>query len=280
MDNNLIDEYQNQVDEQNIQFWNELCGTWLARKKGISTFEPEALRLYDEAYFEVYPYLKRYVTKHNIKGAKVLEIGLGYGTLGYFIAEQECEYQAIDIALAPVVMMQKRLGYLGLSADLVEHRVKTGSMLEIPHPDEHFNFIFSIGTIHHTGNVPKAISEIHRVLKPGGAAIVMMYNRDSYRQIRERWLHFIKINYHIRANIEERLRRLYDLDAGGNAPPHTEYVSRSDVKRLFCQFTKIEIDTQNWESYVRNNKEIIKREIFLNNIARIFGLDLYITAWK
>src|SRR5439155_20335540 len=34
--------------------------------------------------------------------------------------------------------------------------------------------------LHHTPEIAHALSEIHRVLKPGGRAIVMLYHRDSY----------------------------------------------------------------------------------------------------
>ena len=46
-------------------------------------------------------------------------------------------------------------------------------------PDETFDFVWSWGVIHHSANTEAIIREIHRVLKPGGEARVMVYHRNS-----------------------------------------------------------------------------------------------------
>src|SRR4029077_20694485 len=69
---------QSETDTRNVAFWNELCGSGLARSIGINKRTPESLRKFDEAYMTMYPYLARYVTAENLPGKKTLEIGLGY----------------------------------------------------------------------------------------------------------------------------------------------------------------------------------------------------------
>ena len=76
-------------------------------------------------------------------------------------------------------MMIHRLQMLGVAG--ADERVAQGSALEIPHPDESFDVVVSIGCLHHTGDIVRAVSEVHRVLRPGGAAMVMLYNSHSYR---------------------------------------------------------------------------------------------------
>ena len=46
--------------------------------------------------------------------------------------------------------------------------------------DESFDLVYSHGVLHHTPDIEAAVREIHRVLKPGGRAIVMLYHRGSY----------------------------------------------------------------------------------------------------
>ena len=97
---------QSETDIRNAAFWNELCGSGLARSVGITDRTPESLRKFDEAYMAMYPYLSRYVTAENLTGKRTLEIGLGYGTLGQLIALRGCQYHGLDIAAGPVEMMR------------------------------------------------------------------------------------------------------------------------------------------------------------------------------
>ena len=93
--------HQGDLDTENAEFWNELCGSALARSMGITENTPDSLQRFDDAYMTLYPYLVPYVTKEDLVGKKVLEIGLGYGTLGQFIATRACHYYGLDIAAAP-----------------------------------------------------------------------------------------------------------------------------------------------------------------------------------
>lgn len=45
-------------------------------------------------------------------------------------------------------------------------------------PDS-LDYLVSIGCFHHTGDVQRCIDETYRVLKPGGRACIMVYNRFS-----------------------------------------------------------------------------------------------------
>ena len=128
---------------------------------------------------DFYPYLERYVAFDELQGKKVLEVGLGYGTVGQKIAESGADYTGLDIAEGPVSMMNHRLGQCGLPGKAIQ-----GSILEAPFEDETFDRVVAIGCYHHTGDTKRAISETARILKPGGQALVMVYNAYSYR----RWL--------------------------------------------------------------------------------------------
>ncbi|MBE7555383.1 MAG: class I SAM-dependent methyltransferase [Anaerolineales bacterium] len=270
---------QQTIDAKNAEFWNELCGTWLARTLGITDVSPETLRRFDEAYLAFYPYLEKYVTKQNLKGKKVLEIGLGYGTLGQFLAQQDSDYYGLDIAQGPVDMMRYRLTQLGRQSS---YKVQLGSALDIPYPDESFDYVYSIGCLHHTGNLGKAVSEVYRVLIPGGKAIVMLYNQHSFRQLVTIPLTRLRSLFVADGRtFAEHIRAMYDMNSGGEAAPFTEYVSQTKVKHLFQSFSQIKIDIQNFDTYILfRGRVIIPREKLLNNLARLIGLDLYITATK
>jgi len=59
-----------------------------------------------------------------------------------------------------------------------EFRVSDAENLDFS--DESFDLVYSHGVLHHTPDIDAAVHEIHRVLKPGGRAMVMLYHRGSY----------------------------------------------------------------------------------------------------
>jgi len=270
---------QGAIDTENAKFWNELCGSTLARLLGITDASPESLRRYDAAYLAFYPYLQRYVERERLHNKRVLEIGPGYGTLGQLLASAGCDYHGLDISEAPVAMMRHRLIALGLTN--VEQRVLIGSALEIPHADASFAYVYAIGCLHHTGNLNKAVSEVYRVLVPGGKAIVMVYHRHSlFQLVRGSTVRLQALLSRGRIDAARQIRSLYDSNQRGEAAPHTDFVSLPEARRLFKDFMRVKIDMRNFGNIGMKGKILIPRELLLNNVARVLGLDLYITACK
>ncbi len=268
-------------DRQNAEFWNELCGTAAARSLGITEPSLENLRRFDEWYMNYYSYLGQYFSPKDLKGKRVLEIGLGYGTLGQVLALQGCRYHGLDIAVNPVAMMRYRFSLLGLEGG---DRVQVGSALDIPYKDATFDYVYSIGCLHHTGDLRKAVGEVYRVLADGGQAIIMLYNRHSFRRmiflpvVHLRNLLLRRSNGH--ARFSDWVRRYYDKNAQGEAAPYIDYVSRAEVRRLFKAYRTVRIESQNFDALKYKDEVLVARERFLNNLARIMGVDLYVTATK
>jgi SAM-dependent methyltransferase len=260
---------QSAVDTQNAAFWDTLCGWNLAQEAGITGRGEDDLRRFDQLFLGFYPYLGRYVPQ-DFGGKKVLEIGLGYGTLGQLIASRNADYFGADIAEGPVANMRRRLAWLGLPEGHAVH----ASVLELPFASETFDYVYSIGCLHHTGNLRRSVHEVHRVLVPGGRAVVMLYNRHSLR--RARYAAMRMLPGRRAESLDDELRRVYDPVDSGEAAPHTDFISRLEVRRLFRDFDHVKIEVQNFDGYGFG----IKREWFLGNLARIAGLDLYILADK
>jgi SAM-dependent methyltransferase len=260
---------QQAVDAQNAAFWDTLCGWNLAQAAGITGRGKDDLRRFDELYLGFYPYLAGYVPA-DLGGKKVLEVGLGYGTLGQLIASRNADYYGADIAEGPVANMRRRLSWLGVP----ENHAVQASVLDLPFPDSTFDHVYSIGCLHHTGDLERSVQEVHRVLVPGGRAVVMLYNRHSLRRLR--YAAMRALHRKRDGTLDDELRGVYDAHDSGDAAPHTDFVSRRDVRRLFRDFARVKIDVQNFDGYVFG----IKREWFLGNLARVLGLDLYIVAAK
>ncbi|MGH7126816.1 MAG: class I SAM-dependent methyltransferase [Stellaceae bacterium] len=216
------------IDAKNAEFWDELCGTLFARELGIHDRTQQSLQRFDEAYLAFYSYLASYAPPELVAGKRVLEIGLGYGTLGGLLASRGAVYHGLDLARGPVEMMRYRLSLAGVAG--ADDRVKQGSALAIPFPDASFDFVYSIGCLHHTGDTTTAVSEVRRVLIPGGRAVVMLYNRHSFRQVVQLPIDRLKNRIRRRGRDHDAfVRGAYDANTAGDAAPHTDFVSRRDI---------------------------------------------------
>lgn len=261
---------QAEIDVRNAAFWDELCGTTFARSVGVTDASPQSLARFDAAYLDFYPYLEGYLPPQGSSG-RVLEIGLGYGTLGQALALRGLDYSGLDIAEGPVQMMRHRLAGIGRSEQVSQ--VTVGSALEIPHPDRTFDFVYSIGCLHHTGDLPGSVGEVRRVLAPGGRAVVMLYNRHSLRRAALAVMNLPLLLRDGRGAHEESVRGTYDRDTEGRPAPMVQYTSKREAQRLFADFSEVAVRRENFD-----NVKLLPREWFLGTPARLLGVDLYVTA--
>lgn len=262
------------IDESNRVFWDELCGSQLAKQLGVTDSSPESLKRFDDWYFEFYPYLLKHIPFETMQGRDVLEVGLGYGTVAQRLAESGASYHGLDIAAGPVNMVNQRLLQCGLSGEATQ-----GSVLEAPFENESMDWVVAIGCFHHTGNVSRAIDEAWRMLRNGGQAMVMMYSAYSYR----RWIYnfYPTMRYFLWDKLgigklpesDERERRQYDTSADGVGAPSTEFLSSSHVKRLTEKWTSVECVTENIGEEFPFAR--ITRETANARFGSWVGLDLY-----
>ena len=109
------------------------------------------------------------------KRLRVLEIGCGLGTDGVQFARAGADYTGVDLTEAAIDLARKNFEQCGLQGEF-----KVADAENLDFADSSFDLVYSHGVLHHTLDIGRAVSEIHRVLKPEGRAIVMLYHRDSY----------------------------------------------------------------------------------------------------
>jgi SAM-dependent methyltransferase len=263
------------ISQRNAEFWDELCGTHMARELGIRDASPGELARFDAAYLDLYPYLLGYFPRESVAGRQVLEVGLGYGTLSEALARMGADYHGLDIAAGPVEMVRHRLaGVPGARPD----QVQQGSVLELPFPDASFDLVASIGCLHHTGDLFGAIREVRRVLRPGGRVVLMVYNRRSLRRLVA--VPVAAVRHRGRpASADEELRARYDTTADGAAAPHTDFVTAAELRGLLHGFKDIRVERRNMDGLpIPYLAERTRSALLALGVDRLLGLDLYVTA--
>jgi len=269
------------IDQANIAFWDELCGTHLADVLGITDALPASLKKFDDWFFDFYPYLFDHVRLSELSGKDVLEVGLGYGSVSQKIAEGGARFCGLDIAPGPVEMVRHRLRQARLPG-----RAEQGNILAAPFPDGSFDRIVSIGCFHHTGDMRKAIEECWRLLRPGGSLMVMVYYAYSYRrwmQARADTLRYLRsecLGYRgVLVPAEDREKWDYDHARDGRVAPHTDFVSVKSLRHMAQRFSHFRWKLQN----INQEPPFEKRprtELMQTRWPGICGLDIYATAVK
>ena len=267
--------------EANASFWDELCGSQLAKTLGIKDDSKTSLKKFDDWYFKFYPYLDEHINFKNLRKKDVLEIGLGYGTVSQKIALSGANYKGLDIALGPVKMVNHRIMQNKLIGKAAQ-----ASILEPDFKDESFDVIVAIGCLHHTGDLQQAIQNCYRLLRQGGSLIFMVYYAYSYRRWTQAFAttlkYFISECKGYRGVVEsstEINRAGYDTNEAGEGAPHTDWISKKSMAVLCKNFSEVSYKVENMDAM--NGLIQISREKLINSsIPQKVGLDLYVKATK
>jgi hypothetical protein len=74
---------------------------------------------------------------------------------------------------------------------------------------------------------------------------------------------------------------MYDADSSGAVAPHTDFVSRRTVRGLFSRYTKVRVETKNFDEIRFRRRLIVPRSRVLGSpLERWLGLDLYVVAQR
>jgi SAM-dependent methyltransferase len=103
------------------------------------------------------------------EAARVLEVGCGPGLLSILLARHGHRVTGID--LDPEMIELARANADAASDDDAPSFV-VGNVSALSFPDESFDLVVSTLSMHHWTDVPAALSEIGRVLRPKGRALV------------------------------------------------------------------------------------------------------------
>ena len=189
----------------------------------------DAARASDEYFREIEE--RRYTTHYHLaelfqslagSTGTLLEVGCGIGVDSVQLAKCGFDVTAVDLTENALEVARENAKRAGVNIDF-----RLGNAEGLDFPADTFDAVYSFGVLHHTPDIEKAVSEVHRVLKPGGTAYVMLYARDSV------------VNA-----VHKTFRLPYESprDHKDHCPVVYTY-SRSGVKALFKDFSNVKVHT-------------------------------------
>lgn len=166
------------AQEQVRDFWNDRpCDSDLSDRDRQSR---EYFLEIERRRYELQPHIPDILSKIDWRGKRVLEIGTGVGTDARNIIGRGGNYTGINIDRGSTDSTLQALRAFSLPGVAMQ-----GNAISLDFPDNSFDVVYSFGVLHHIPEVDRAAAEIHRVLKPGGELLVMLYNRTSINYVVE-----------------------------------------------------------------------------------------------
>lgn len=113
------------------------------------------------------------ISPDDYKGRKVIELGCGTGEYALWYATHGAQN------VVGVDLSEGSLERASTAAD--RHKVKNvqfvkQDLLALDYPDNQFDYSYSVGVLHHTGDPFRGFREMVRVTRPGGVVVVSLYN--------------------------------------------------------------------------------------------------------
>jgi demethylmenaquinone methyltransferase/2-methoxy-6-polyprenyl-1,4-benzoquinol methylase len=118
-------------------------------------------------------------------GAAVLDLATGTGDIAFAFASRGAQVVGLDITARMIELARIKAPSGAPAAFLV------GDMLALPFPASSFDIVTTGYGLRNVPDLPRAIDEIVRVLKPGGQALSLDFDRPSNALVRTVYLWYL-----------------------------------------------------------------------------------------
>lgn len=248
------------------QYWNNnpLCSAMIPYPQGTKEFFEYHNQLRRKE--EPMEFQKEVYEFEKWAGKSMLDIGCGIGYVVALYASNGVKVTGVDIAPKSIELTQKRLDHFNLQANLSVCNAE-----KLNFKNDTFDLVTSYGVLHHTPNTQVAIDEAFRVLKPGGKAIMMFYNKNSFA---------FKILFPLKRLLQKSWRNKTAQDqvnaVDGQDNPLGKVYSKEDLVKMFDKF-------ENKTFYTETtffDKDYLFPSFLKRFICKNFGWCLYIKCNK
>jgi ubiquinone/menaquinone biosynthesis C-methylase UbiE len=209
-------------------FWDAAsCGEELYM---TGSEKKEQFRNQQKIRYELEPYILNFADFSKYRDKKVLEIGVGLGADHQNFAENNAILYGVDLTQRAIEFTKERLGLFNLNSEL-----KTDDAENLSFTDSFFDLVYSWGVIHHSPNTPLCAKQIHRVLKNGGTAKVMIYHKYSFVGYML-WVRYALLKLKPFTSLSEIYSKYLES-------PGTKAYTVEEARLLFKDFRNVKIST-------------------------------------
>lgn len=117
----------------------------------------------------------------DLSGKRVLDVGCGKGRFARIFQERAPEAELWGLDISPEMLRFVPEGI----------HTRAGSMTELPFEDGYFDGAYATESLEHAVEIDRAVSEICRVVKPGGRIAIIDKNAEHWGRLEtpewERW---------------------------------------------------------------------------------------------
>ncbi len=257
------------------------------------------------ARYGLEPHLEELAGFTRHAGRVVVEVGCGIGTDGTRFQEGGASYIGFDSSGVAVRTARATFDLLGLPGAVLE-----ADATAVPVRTASVDVVYSNGVLHHVADTQGAVDEIHRVLRPGGRCVVMLYHRSSlnYRfnilvlrrlgavllplpgaarlvrrvtgePIETLDAHRELLRHHgLRYLTHRQLFLANNTDGPGN--PLSKVFSAREARRLFAEFREVDIEVRHLNLRTMPALDRLLGQGLEQALARRWGWHLYVLATR
>lgn len=274
----LVTEQSNELAEEKQkareQWGEDPCGAVYGREQEFGTRE-----FFDvverHRYTEYAPWMPTVMGFNDFAGARLLEVGCGMGTDLLQFARGGAKVTGVDLTPRSIEISRQHLAVYGERGDFA---ITDGESL--PFADESFDVVYSNGVLHHTPDTAGAVREVHRVVRAGGQAKVMLYHRGSAAFWGDMILcHGVLHGELLKHSPEDIMSKYVEFNESGGRPLVKVY-SRRQARQLFSMFREVKVQV---EQLTRPELFFLGRfipEKIFQSLRRSVGWNVIITAKK
>lgn len=291
------------TESRAVRFWAEYQPgfTWANEERGTPQFFAEVERI----RYAIEPHIPEVVRFGDWRNRDVLEVGCGIATDGANFARAGARYTGADRSETAINLGRERFALEGLAGAFAHTAADA-----LPFEDESFDLVFSHGVVHHIPQPAPVIAEFHRVLRPGGTALVMVYHRHSlnyyvsimgFRRAAALtllipgpdavWSSLLGESRQILAGHRDLLRKhglRYLTDGGlflsnntdGPGNPYSRVYSRAELRELMGDFAGVELAVRHLNLRLLPSGERLAHTALGTTLAKRAGWHIYARGRK